>query len=134
MSKIMNLRMKGKRLVTAFGLIQFDSDGVVDLPEEQAEEFLKMKGFEPAEEIKNPEQETTNESPVVNSSTEEENKQKNDEDKQEDENQDEPAEETPDFDKMTVPQLKKYAKEHDIDLMGANKKDEIIPLIIGSEN
>ena len=98
------------------------------------EEFLKMKGFEPAEEIKNSEQETTNEPPVVNSSTEEENKQKNDEDKQEDENQDESAEETPDFDKMTVPQLKKYAKEHDIDLMGANKKDEIIPLIIGSEN
>ena len=134
MSKIMNLRMKGKRLVTAFGLIQFDSNGVVDLPEEQAEEFLKMKGFESAEETKNSEQETTNEPPVVNSSTEEENKQKNDEDKQEDENQDESAEETPDFDKMTVPQLKKYAKEHDIDLMGANKKDEIIPLIIGSEN
>lgn len=130
MSKIMNLRMKEKRLVTAFGLIQFDSDGIVDLPEDQAEEFLKLAGFESVKEIKNSEQKTTNEPPVINSSTDEENKQKNDKNKQEDENQDEPAKEILDFDKMTVLQLKKYAKEHDIDLMGANKKDEIIPLIV----
>ena len=136
MSKITNLRLKGKKLVTSYGTISFDANGVTDVPEELAKELLEIKGFEPEEETKDFGQKTEDKPQVGNSSTDEETTQKNDESTQEDENQDEPeetsAEETPDFESLTVPQLKKYAKEHDIDLMGANKKDEIIPLIVGS--
>lgn len=34
--------------------------------------------------------------------------------------------------KMTVKQLKDYAKEHEIDLMGFTKRNEILPLIISA--
>ena len=37
-----------------------------------------------------------------------------------------------DLDKMTVPALKKVAKDNGIDLAGATKKDDIIPIILGS--
>lgn len=130
MSKILNLRMKGKQLVTSFGILQFDANGITDLPEEQAKELLSIKGFELADDtLKNFDSKSTESLPVINPSAEDENTQEGDENTQEDE----PSEETSDFDKMTVPQLKKYAKDHNIDLMGANKKDEIIPLIVGSD-
>lgn len=126
MSRIVNLRMKGKQLVTSFGILQFDSDGVVDLPDEQAASFLQMRGFELAEESKNSGLESSENLSLGNNPADEENKQDDAENALDDD-------ETFDFDKLTVPQLKKYAKDHGIDLMGANRKDEIIPLILGSE-
>jgi len=43
----------------------------------------------------------------------------------------EPQQEQPDFDGMTVPELKEYAEAHGIDLGAAKKKAEIIEAIKG---
>lgn len=93
MAHIMNLRMKSKKLITSFGMMEFDEHGIAELPDDHLESFLQMKGFERASKA-----------------------------------QDEPEED--DLEKLNVLQLKKYAKEHSIDLNGANKRDEIIQAIL----
>lgn len=134
MSKVKCQRMKGKRLVTSFGLLTFDLNGVVELPEEKVKEFLCIKGFELVEEIaSNSGVESPENSSTEDLSKDEKDIQKNSERASEDNSKENSDEKLPDFSKMNIPQLKKYAKEHDIDLAGANKKDEIIPILTGSK-
>lgn len=40
----------------------------------------------------------------------------------------------PVFSKMTLPELKKYAKDNNIDLKGATKKEDILKLILSVES
>lgn len=112
MSKIINERYKGKNLVTSFGILQFDMDGIAEVEEEFVGKLLELKGFSLAQEDTQEKEDTTQK--IEPSNPEAEKK-----------------EEKPDFDKLTVPQLKKYAREHGIDLKDANKKVEIIPLLEG---
>lgn len=48
MAHIMNLRMKSKKLITSFGMMEFDEHGIAELPDDRLESFLQMKGFEKA--------------------------------------------------------------------------------------
>lgn len=125
MSKVINLSMKNRKMVTSFGKFEFDSDGVVDIPEEHVQSILEIPGFDPVEGIKIPDQKTTETPAVEVSSAEVETDQEDDESTPENDLAEE-------LDKLTVPQLKKYAKDHGVDIMGATKKDEIIPLILGN--
>lgn len=116
MSKIINERYKGKNLVTSFGILQFGTDGIAEVEEEFVGKLLELKGFSLAQEDTQEKEEVT---------------QKIEPSNPEAEKKEEKKEEKPDFDKLTVPQLKKYAREHGIDLKDANKKVEIIPLLEG---
>lgn len=131
MSKIENTRLKNKNLISAFGTFSFNKDGIADIDNEEFfKELLKMKGFFPvdfsnAENGQKPDQipeETSDATSYLNT----------EEVSQETENSDAIEDEDVDLDKLTVPQLKKYAKEHDVDLMDATKKDEIISIILGA--
>lgn len=125
MSKVINLSMKNRKMVTSFGKFEFDSNGVVDIPEDYVQSILEIPGFDPVEGIKIPDQKTTKTPAVEVSSAEVETDQEDDESTPENDLAEE-------LDKLTVPQLKKYAKDHGVDIMGATKKDEIIPLILGN--
>ena len=133
MSKVKCQRMKGKRLVTSFGLLTFDSNGITELPEERVKEFLCIKGFELVDEASNSGVESPENSSTEDLSKDEKDSQEDHERASEDSYEEKPDKKLPDFSKMNIPQLKKYAKEHDIDLAGANKKDEIIPILTGSK-
>ena len=108
MSKIINERYKGKNLVTSFGILQFDMDGIAEVKEEFVGKLLELSGFSLAQEKEEVTQKIEPSNPEA-----------------------EKKEEKPDLDKLTVPQLKTYAREHRIDLKDANKKVEIIPLLEG---
>ena len=121
MSKIVNIQLKNKKLTSSFGTFSFDQNGEANVPEEAFNEFIQLKGFfsvdaqdsEQSAEVPltsdnvSPTEETSQEIPETSFSEEE-------------------------LEKLTVPQLKKIAREHGIDLTDASKKDEIIPLILGS--
>lgn len=137
MGKVKNWRMRNKSSVTSFGKITFDEEGITTVPDELTEEFLGMAGFEPVEDGQNSDQKPTKETEVVNPSEDKETAQETDESTKDKENQEESSEESEeveteesvDFEKMTVLQLKKYAKDNDIDLGDATKKDEIISVL-----
>lgn len=128
MSKVMNWMLKGKKLTSSFGDFEFDENGIAEMDEEQAARLTQLGGYSLVVD-EEPVQETTENDAPVNeipemetSSTEEETAQETDENA--------PAEEEEvDFASLNVPQLKKYAKEHDIDLNGATKKNEIIDIL-----
>lgn len=136
MGKVKNWRMRNKSSVTSFGKITFDEEGITAVPDELTEEFLGMAGFEPVEDGQNSGQKPTKETEVVNPSEDKETDQKSDEsikdDKTQEESKDEAEKEAVDFEKMTVLQLKKYAKDNGIDLGDATKKDEIISVLESS--
>lgn len=153
MSKVFNNRLKGKQLATSIGLIQFDANGVADIAdEEMVEKLLELKGYSLAEEGENSAQNLEKDSETEKTSPEEKNTQENDEntsedvqdeeDKVEDKSEevegdledaaDEGAWTEEKLANKNVPQLKKIAKDNNIDLNGASKKDEIIAIILGA--
>lgn len=153
MSKVFNNRLKGKQLATSIGLIQFDANGVADIAdEEMVEKLLELKGYSLAEEGENSAQNLEKDSETEKTSPEEKNTQENDEntsedvqdeeDKAEDKSEevegdsedaaDEGAWTEEKLANKNVPQLKKIAKDNNIDLNGASKKDEIIAIILGA--
>lgn len=140
MSKIINELLKGKAVVTSGGLITFDSEGVANVDDEElVERLIQLKGYKRAKEDIQPEnpepqEEAKEEDKVEEVPPEEENAQETDESTSEDK-EEEAAESkfTEEFlSAKNVPQLKKIAKDNNIDLAGATKKDEIIAIILGS--
>lgn len=158
MSKIFNNRLKGKQLATSQGLIQFNAEGVADISnEELVEKLLELKGYTLVE-GDGKSSENPDKTPKVEKTLDEkENTQKNDEDdsKSDEENDNAEDKEKNDSDeedetkndaegddgvwteeKLTaiknVAQLKKIAKDNNIDLQGATKSDEIKAIIIGA--
>lgn len=119
--KVVNVRYKNKGLITPFGLIKFDENGVVDLPAEQASVLLALGGlfFDPDKE-----KETTSKSDTA---------PKPDNSSPKPTNTSESKEEAEDLSKLNIMQLKKLAKERGIELGDANKKDEIIAVIKSAE-
>ena len=148
MSKIFNGNHKGKSIATAIGLISFDENGIAEVDdEEMVEKLLQLDGYE------RPEGEEVSEQPkqsehhqneakqpeVKENSSGGENTQENDEDNSDDEKE-KVGEEKSEGEELTeevlttknVPQLRKIAKDNNIDLNGATKKDEIVAIILGS--
>lgn len=115
--KIVNIRYKNKSLITSFGTIKFDDNGVVDLPAEQASVLLALGGlfFDP-----NTQEKTTSKASVG---------VKPDNSSAEPSNTSESKEKAEDLSNLNIMQLKKLAKERGIELGDANKKDEIIAVI-----
>lgn len=163
MSKILCERMKGRQLNTAFGQFSFDSQGIAEVPDEHVNKLLALSGYKlvggkPAEPKEEDEQEDASgaqndaeNGQVDKTSNEGENDQKNDEGDAEEaekdgtqEDEEEPEDDEPEKGKpavtveylngKNVAQLKKIAKDNNIDLVGATKKDEIIPIILGAMN
>lgn len=152
MSKIKSERMKNRKLNTSFGQFTFDSEGITDVPEEHVHKLLALKGYkllnggdgqtDDTEGDQKTTQNGENSTQVTSSPDEGENTQNEDEKQQDDDDSEGEDDESDDtegeeldaekLDKLTVPQLKKIAKEREIDLNGASKKDEIIAIIIGS--
>lgn len=155
MSKVFNNRLKGKELATSAGKIAFNAAGIADIQDEElVQKLLQLKGYsvvdtdskedEASAKVEQKQVEETPEAPKVEeNSTEEESAQEDDEstsndeeetaDSKEDEaSSDELSEEN--LSKLTVMQLKKIAADHDVDLLGATKKSEMIAIIIGAVN
>ena len=145
MSKVLNESMKGKTVVMACGQVSFDENGVAEIADEEfVAELVQLNGYSmadgstpaPKKPVFEPADNDTDET-----STEEKNTQ-NDAETDENDGQEESSEETSeteesgltiaDLEKKNVAQLKKIAKDNDVDLAGASKKDEIMSIIIGA--
>ena len=115
--KVVNIRYKNKGLITPFGAIEFNENGVVELPEDQAKVLLSLGGlfFDPDKQKETASKVET--APKADSTSPKATSSSVD------------TEETEDLSKLNIMQLKKLAKEHGIELGDANKKDEIIAVI-----
>lgn len=159
--KILCERMKGRQLNTAFGSFQFDSQGITEVPAEYANALLALNGYtlvdgspaeqgegEPDGEGVPAEQNGAENDLSGETSGSEENTQDGDEGEPERESEEDTEDEEDDdaednkngsngltveyLNTKNVAQLKKIAKTHNVDLAGAVKKDEIIPIILGA--
>lgn len=139
MSKVINYAMKGRTLLTSFGKFQFDANGACDVPEDAVADITSLKGYHLEGEDENQPEKITPAAPVEepvedivpeSETPENEDTEEQGEDSTEEEN-------TEDIEAvlagMNVPQLKKYAKDRDIDLGDASKKDEIVKVILAAE-
>ena len=142
MSKIFNGNNKGQSIATAIGLISFDENGIAEVnDEEMAEKLLQLDGYKRPDGEGAPKQPQSEpkKAEVENNSSEEENTQETEENTSDNEEEN-VEEEKSEGEELTeevlttknVPQLRKIAKDNDIDLNGATKKDEIIAIILGS--
>ena len=125
MSKIFNEDLAGAKLTTSLGEVEFDNNGVADVEDEEfVAGLLKLKGFTLADgkmpkavedSVEGVEQEAEEEPAAVES----------DEDSGEELSEDV-------LNGKNIMQLKKIAKDNNIELSGANKKDEIISIILAA--
>lgn len=159
MSKVYSERLRNRVLKTAFGEFSFDGQGVAEVPDEHVKKLLALKGYhlpkgetapntentgEEAPQPSAPAEQETPETPSMGENpSDDENEQETDESTEGDENEDEGTGEektekksytVEQLESKNVAQLKKIAKDNNIDLAGATKKDEIIPVIIGGLN
>lgn len=126
MSKIFNEALASAKLTTSLGEVEFDNNGVANVKDEEfVAGLLKLKGFALADgnmpnsvedSVEEVEQEAEEEEPAAVES---------DEDAEE-----ELSEEV--LNGKNIMQLKKIAKDNNIELSGANKKDEIISIILAA--
>ena len=115
--QIKNFRIRGKRIATSTGEIQFDENGIAEVDEEFALLLAELKGYE-----------------VIEEQADEENSNLTDGQPNTEENEladEQPNEESNSkiFDSMTIEQLRQYAKDNNIDLKGASKKSDILSII-----
>lgn len=163
MSKILCERMKGRQLNTSFGQFKFDQQGIAEVPDEHANKLLALNGYklvdgQPAEPEKEDGQEDDSgvqndaENGQMDKTSDEDESDQNDDESVtgqsgEDDGEDDPEQEGEGETKgdkpaitleylngKNVAQLKKIAKDNGVDLAGAAKKDEIIPIILGAVN
>lgn len=125
MSKIFNEALASAKLTTSLGEVEFDNNGVADVEDEEfVAGLLKLKGFTLADgSVHNAvEDDSVDE---VEQEAEEETVVESDEDAGE-----ELSEEF--LNGKNIMQLKKIAKDNNIELSGANRKDEIISIILAA--
>lgn len=125
MSKIFNEALANARLTTSLGEVEFDNNGVANIEDEEfASNLLKLKGFALADgEVSHP----------VENDLEEEVEQEGEEEPAVESDEDAGEELSEDFlNGKNIMQLKKIAKDNNIELSGANKKDEIISIILAA--
>lgn len=124
MSKIFNEALANAKLTTSLGEVEFDNNGVAEVEDEEfVAGLLKLKGFALADgNMPNAVEDSVEE---VEQEAEEEPAVESDEDAGED-----LSEEV--LNGKNIMQLKKIAKDNNIELSGANKKDEIISIILAA--
>lgn len=125
MSKIFNEALASAKLTTSLGEVEFDNNGVADVDDEEfVAGLLKLKGFSLADgSVPNAVEDSVEE--VEQEAEEEPAAVESDEDAGE-----ELSEEV--LNGKNIMQLKKIAKDNNIELSGANKKDEIISIILAA--
>lgn len=126
MSKIFNEALASAKLTTSLGEVEFDNNGVADVEDEEfVSGLLKLKGFTLADgSVPN----------VVEDNSVEEVEQENKEEPAAVESDEDAGEELSEevLNGKNIMQLKKIAKDNNIELSGANKKDEIISIILAA--
>lgn len=151
MSKLYNPNKANEQIAFAGGTAIFDAEGYTEVADEVAKRLSTLPGYslvdengeiaiETEEVESNPTQDDDQtisdtedtENDVEAPSTEEENADGDKSDK--DDTSEASAEFAKRLSKMNVAQLKKYARENNIDLYGATKKDPIISIIMGATN
>lgn len=123
MSKIFNEALASAKLTTSLGEVEFDNNGVADVEDEEfVAGLLKLKGFTLADgSVPN----------AVEDSVEEVEQEDKEEPVESDEDTGEELSEEV-LNGKNIMQLKKIAKDNNIELSGANKKDEIISIILAA--
>ena len=124
MKKLINLLFAGKSVNTSEGIITFDDKGVSVLEDEIADAFKNVKGFAVENDAEN-----NDDNDDEKDSDKEENPSENNDNASEDDEDDSVEDDSIDFKSLTVPALKKYARENGIDITGLEKKDQIIEAI-----
>lgn len=123
MSKIFNEALASAKLTTSLGEVEFDNNGVADVDDEEfVAGLLKLKGFALAD---------GNMPNAVEDSVEEVEQENEEEPVESDEDAGEDLSEEV-LNGKNIMQLKKIAKDNNIELSGANKKDEIISIILAA--
>lgn len=125
MSKIFNEALASAKLTTSLGEVEFDNNGVADVEDEEfVAGLLKLKGFALAD----------GSVPNAVEDSVEEVEQENEEEPAAVESDEDAGEELSEevLNGKNIMQLKKIAKDNNIELSGANKKDEIISIILAS--
>lgn len=119
-----NERLEGQTVITAFGKVTFDKEGITrDLTEEQEKEFEGIKGYEVIEEDSKSEE--TDEQ-VEEEPTEEVPEEPEEDKEQDEESVDEQEKLTKtDLQQKTVKELEAFAEEEDIELSDGNKPEKI---------
>lgn len=112
--KLKNIKLISKTITTAKGNIAFDKEGIAEVSDELGNGLLGLEGYEVVESVK----EAPKNANVENSSDKEEKSQ---------ETQNTTSDE--DLESKNVIQLRKIAKDKNIDLKGASKKEEILAIL-----
>lgn len=126
MSKIFNEALANARLTTSLGEVEFDNNGVANVEDEEfVAGLLKLKGFALAD----------GSVPNAVEDSVEEVEQENEEEPAAVESDEDDGEELSEevLNGKNIMQLKKIAKDNNIELSGANKKDEIISIILAAK-
>ena len=124
MSKIFNEALANAKLTTSLGEVEFDNNGVANVEDEEfVAGLLKLKGFTLAD--------GNMPNAVENDSVEEVEQEAEEEPVESDEYAGEELSEEV-LNGKNIMQLKKIAKDNNIELSGANKKDEIISIILAA--
>ena len=126
MSKIFNEALAGAKLTTSLGEVEFDNNGVANVEDEEfVAGLLKLKGFTLAD----------GNMPKAVEDSVEEVEQENEEEPAAVESDEDAGEELSEevLNGKNIMQLKKIAKDNNIELSGANKKDEIISIILAAK-
>lgn len=125
MSKIFNEALASAKLTTSLGEVEFDNNGVANVEDEEfVAGLLKLKGFTLAD----------GNMPKAVEDSVEEVEQENEEEPAAVESDEDTGEELSEevLNGKNIMQLKKIAKDNNIELSGANKKDEIISIILAA--
>ena len=140
-AKVVDLRIPDKKISLSIkallkeqGSAQKEEEAESVVESEEIAESIPVDDILPAEEA--PAEETPAEEPEAAAGDVPEEGADEDTSTSEDDNTDDESDDKEDLveelQKMSIVQIRKYAKEHNIDLAGAAKKDEIIAIIVGA--
>ena len=113
----------GKSITTSKGELTFDKDGACMVEDETADAFKDIRGFAVENDSENNNKTDNVEGDKI--SGDDVNTPETDSSLTEDADEDKNI----DLDALSVPSLKKYAKEHEIDITGLNTKEPILKAI-----
>ena len=142
MKKLINKMFAGMRVATSKGILGFDDEGTCVVEDDVADSLGAVAGYEVVEEdSQNGNTDNTNEDTDEDTdedSEDEDTADNTNEDSATDETEDDSSEGTDedsedeiDLKSLTVPALKKYAKDHGIDITGLSTKDQLLKAIQG---
>lgn len=125
-------RLAGKEVVTAYGVVKFDRDGIAkDVTREQAEVLSNVKGYEVLEETFQGEDKQEDE--TLEEEIEELDEELEEEPVEELEEEEKPKFDRKELEKKTVADLEKIAKEENIELSDGLKNDKIQDILDAQE-